>query len=237
MAGNWLLRRPRTDPVGRLFCFPYSGVGASMFSRWPEEIDGIEVCPVQPPGRENRSREAHYGSYERFAADLVEFLRPYLDRPFAFFGHCAGALPAFETALRLAETGLPAPARLYVSAQVAPHDCPHDRYLDLDEEQLRGEMSNLVTLRGGTPHPVLIDLALEVLHEDLEVNRVYRRPAPVALPGPVTVLEWTEDTEISLDQMAGWRHYAEAVEYTALPGGHFDFLSAPPLLMKTLSFL
>ncbi|MEV6211614.1 hypothetical protein [Kitasatospora sp. NPDC051914] len=75
-----------------------------------------------------------------------------------------------------------------------------------------------------------------MLHEDLDVNRVYRHPEPVRLPGPVTVLEWTDDTEISLEQMAGRRHCSEAVEYTALPGGHFEFLSAPPLLLKTLSF-
>lgn len=66
-----------------------------MFNAWPARFgadDGIEVCAVQLPGRENRMREPHYGTYEELAGHLVEALTPYLDRPFAFFGHCAGSL-------------------------------------------------------------------------------------------------------------------------------------------------
>ncbi|WP_372352894.1 thioesterase domain-containing protein [Streptomyces sp. KL116D] len=60
-----------------------------------------------PPAARTGSATPHYGTYEQLADDLVEALAPHLDRPFAFFAHCAGALPAYETVLRLAGLGLP----------------------------------------------------------------------------------------------------------------------------------
>src|SRR5438067_7587453 len=234
MTGRWLLRKPSPEATGRIFCFPYSGMGASMFSKWPRAVGGFEVCLIQPPGRENRSREPHFGSYQDFASSVVPHLTPYLDVPFVFFGHCAGALPAYETALRLATDGLPMPSRLFVSAQVAPHDCPHDRFLSLSDAELKAELENLAVLRGGSPHPALIELALEVLHSDLEVNRGYRRAGPAPVPCPVTVLHWSADVEVTAAQLDGWKQYAPSTDFIVLQGGHYEFLAAPDALMKTI---
>ncbi|WP_329314360.1 thioesterase II family protein [Streptomyces sp. NBC_01262] len=234
---RWLLRKPSQDATARVFCFPYSGVGASMFNQWPQWIGTAEVCPLQLPARENRVREKHYGTYEALAESLIEPLLPYLDRPFVFFGHCAGSLPAFETALRLADLGLPAPRQLVVSAQVAPHHCPHDRFLDMDEEELGEELSYLVRKRGGTPHPLLIELTLDVLRQDLNANRVYRRDRPAHLPTGITVLHWADDTEVTPAQIQGWRDYSEDVSFPVLDGGHYEFLSAPHPLLELLRSL
>ncbi|MEV5283008.1 thioesterase domain-containing protein [Streptomyces sp. NPDC051994] len=235
---RWLLRKPSDDAVARVFCFPYSGVGASMFNQWPAmTTDGVEICPIQLPARENRIREAHYGTYEQLAADVVEPLLPYLDRPFAFFGHCAGSLPAFETARRLADLGLPTPQHLVVSAQVAPHHCPNDRFLDMDDKALGEELSQITIARGGEPHPLLIELTLQVLHQDLDANRAYTRAAPVRLPSAITVLRWSKDQEITPAQMEGWQHYADDVRFTELEGGHYEFLGAPQALLALLADL
>ena len=232
-----LLRRPSEDAEARVFCFPYSGVGGSMFSQWPRAIGTAEVCPIQLPARENRVREPHYGTYQELAAELVEQLLPYLDRPFVLFGHCAGALPAFETAALLAERGLPLPHRLVVSAQVPPHHCPQDRFLDMDDEQLGRELGRIIVERGGEPHPALIELTLEVLHQDLDANRVYRRPSPLVLPVGVTALHWADDEEITPEQIRPWREYSSDVRFSVLDGGHYAFLSAPQQLMDLFAAL
>lgn len=135
---RWLLRQPDPEAGTRLFCFPYSGCGATMYERWPRRLGDVEICLVQPPGRQNRIREPHYQTYEQFAAELIESLSPHLDRPFAFFGHCSGALPGAEITRQLAAAGLPLPRRLFVSAQVAPHDGPYGRLLGLERDELRG---------------------------------------------------------------------------------------------------
>ncbi len=235
--GRWLLRRPSEDAAARLFCFPYSGVGASMYTSWPETIGPAEICLMQPPGRENRLREPHYGDYDALAEQLIEQLAPYLDRPFAFFGHCGGALPGFATTLRLIEAGLPTPAVLFMSSQVAPHQGPYGRFLSMSEPELAVELEKLVLAMGGTPHPDLIELGLQVLVSDVAANKAYRLPEAVRVPSLITALSWRDDQEVAPELMAGWVDCAEPGRFrqVVLPGSHYSFLNAPPALLAELA--
>jgi surfactin synthase thioesterase subunit len=228
---RWLLRRPNPDASARLFCFPYSGCGASMYHRWPRRIGNCEICLIQPPGRENRIREAHYETYEAMAAGLAEFLPPFLDRPFGFFGHCGGALPAVELAYQLARSGRPTPRRVFVSSQVAPQDGPYGRFLHLDRTELADELSRLVVHLGGTPAPKLIELGLQLLTEDLEANRRYRPSVARFLPCGITAIGWSDDLDMPMRLMSGWRDLSDDYRQVLLTGGHYDFLSAPPALL------
>ncbi|MER7408388.1 thioesterase domain-containing protein [Streptomyces sp. NPDC000070] len=233
--GKWLLRRPRNDVRARLFCLPYSGVGASMYTQWPRLIgDDVEVCPVQLPARENRLREQHYGSYEELARLAVDGLRPYLDRPFGLFGHCGGALAAFAIALYLDQVGGPAPQALFTSSQVAPHDGPFGRFLHLDDEELKVELAHLTRVMGGEPNPAAIELGLTVLRADIAAHQNYRLDAPVRLRAAVRSIGWEDDQEIRPSQMDGWPPYAADGRFagTVLSGGHHTFRSAPDELLK-----
>jgi surfactin synthase thioesterase subunit len=232
---RWLLRRPNDDAAARIFCFPYPGAGASMFADWPHRVGPAELCRLQPPGRENRLRESHYGTYENLAEDVAEALAPYLDRPFAFFGHCGGALPGFATTLRLAELGLPTPAVLFVSALVAPHDGPHGRLLAMDDEQLAVELAELTRALGGTVEPDAIELGLSVLRADLDAHKRYHLAEPVRLPGAVTVFSWADDVDVRPELLTGWREYSDQVRHVVLPGHHYSVLPGPPALLAELA--
>lgn len=234
---RWLLRRPSEDSAARIFCFPYAGVGASMYGGWPTHAGPAEICLLQPPGRENRMREPHYGDYESLADDLVEQLLPYLDRPFAFFGHCSGALPGYETTLRLMQAGLPVPSTLFVSSQVAPQDGPYSRFLTMTDDQLQQELADLVRLLGGVPDPDLIELGVGVLRADVEATRRYLVSEPTVLPCQVTVIGWQEDHDVPEAQLAGWSACAPAgrLRQVVLPGSHYSFLSAPRVLVDELA--
>ncbi|MCI3928706.1 thioesterase II family protein [Streptomyces sp. AN091965] len=234
---RWLLRTPAADAPARLFCFPYSGTGASMYNKWPDRVGPAEVCRIQLPGRENRVREEHFGTYEALAADLAPALLPHLDRPFGFFGHCGGALAAFATAHRLAELGMPVPDVLFMSSQVAPHQGPYGRYLTMDETGLRGELERLTRVMGAEPVPDLIDLGLGVMNADLAANRAYRTPEPVVLPTRVRPLGWHDDQEVAPERMTGWEECAPAgwCARTVLPGDHHAFLRAPEPLVDVLA--
>jgi len=231
---RWLLRKPGDDAAARLFCFPYSGCGASMYHHWPRRIGPVEICLIQLPGRENRIREPHYGSYPDLADLLADALPPYLDRPFAFFGHCGGALPGVELTLRLAERRLPTPQRLFVSSQVAPHQGPYGRFLRLTDDELTTELETLVLAMGGRPHPSLLELSLALLRDDIEANKRYHVAAPVRLPAALTIIGWTRDTEIPMDLMRGWRDWSHQVDFTLLDGQHYEFLDAPPALLAVI---
>jgi|SRR5450755_849336 surfactin synthase thioesterase subunit len=232
---RWLLRKPDPEADARLFCFPYSGCGATMYQEWPRRIGVIDVCLVQPPGRQNRLREPHYETYEQLAAALIDFLPPYLDKPFAFFGHCGGALPGVEVALQLAAAGLPVPRRLFVSSQVAPHDGPYGRLLGMGRAELADELGGLFTRLGGQPTGSLFELGLDLLVKDIEANKRYRRPAPPQLPCGITVIGWTDDREIPMPLMGGWRKLSEDCRYALLDGDHFEFLSAPDALCAEIT--
>jgi len=231
----WFVRPVTTAHPARLFCFPYSGSGASAFSAWPADLDDIEICPVQFPGRENRLAEPHYGTYDNLAAELVEPLVPLLDRPFAFFGHCAGALPAFEAVIRLAERDLPLPERLFVSGQPAPHDASRDRMLAMSEAELRAGLEAVVRDRGIEPRPDMIALGMAVLGGDLAAARAYQRAEPATVPCPIVVLHWRDDPDVGLDQLDGWRRYSDSVDVRVIDGDPHDFLRAPRQLLAVLA--
>jgi surfactin synthase thioesterase subunit len=226
---RWLLRRPIPEARARLFLFPYSGCGASMYQAWPRRIGAIDVCLIQPPARQNRITEPHYETYENMAEGLIEYLRPHLDRPFAFFGHCSGALPGVEVTRQLAAAGLPLPTRVFVSGQVAPQDGPYGRLLELDSDGLRTELGHIITNLGGKPSGPLIEMGLDVLVNDIEANKRYS-PGAITIPAGITAIGWLADSEVPMKLMGGWTETSVDCRHVELEGGHFEFLSAPAAL-------
>src|SRR6185369_17478936 len=81
----------------RLFCFPYAGGGALVYRDWHRFLPGsIGVYSAQLPGRGDRLAEPPFLELPALIEPLTEAIMPYLDKPFAFFGHSMGALIAFE---------------------------------------------------------------------------------------------------------------------------------------------
>ncbi|WP_314176405.1 thioesterase II family protein [Streptomyces winkii] len=225
------LREPLAEARARVFLLPYSGCGASMYRQWPALLDGVNFCPVQLPGRENRMREAPFETYEKLADSLAEELAPHLDRPYALFGHCSSALAAYETAVRLTERGGRAPSRLVVSSEVAPQDGPYGRFLEMTDDELAEELRELLIGMGGEPRPDLIDLTLGVLRHDVDVNKRYHTPRPTPLACPITSVGWSGDSGIEPSMMGGWSACGD-VEHVLLEGGHYAFAGAPPELLR-----
>jgi surfactin synthase thioesterase subunit len=199
-----------------------------MFSRWPEAAGDTGLCPVQLPGRENRLREPHFGTYEQLAKDVVEALLPAMDRPFGLFGHCSSALIAYEIAVVLHREGLPMPRRLFLSSQVAPHEGPYGSYLTMTDAQLRAE---LVALSDRALDDTVLDLVTEVLRADVEANKAYHPAEPVLLSTSITTIGWSDDQEVAPERMSGWDQYSKSVHRVVLPGVHHTFLDAPAALL------
>ena len=125
------LGRTKTKTQLRLFCFPYAGGGASIFRQWPENTpEGIEVCPVQLPGRENRIAESLFTRLSPLVDAMIEALDPYFDVPFTFFGYSIGAKIAFELARELRKKKGVHPLYLFVSGS-RPSHIPEPRPLHL----------------------------------------------------------------------------------------------------------
>lgn len=124
IAGDgWLVfPKPAPEAMVRLFCFPFAGGGAAIYRPWAEAVDSrIEIVAIEPPGRASRIHEPPVNSLSAFLGSMVPALLPYLDKPFAFFGHCLGGLTLFEITRALLYRHELQPSHLFVSGARAPH--------------------------------------------------------------------------------------------------------------------
>lgn len=231
---RWFLRPPGTTAAARLFCLPYSGCGASMYRQWPATLGDLEICPIQLPGRENRLRERPHATYQQLAAEVIDAIEPYLDRPFGFFGHCGSALSSYEIAVQLTRRGGPIPTCVFASSQVAPQDGPYGTYLTMDDVELAEEVRQLIRqMGGGEPREDLVALCLKVMRADVDANAKYRMIKAVRLPCRVSAIGWQDDTNVRAELMPGWRDCGQTI-FRLLNGSHFTFLTAPDELCAVL---
>ena len=144
--GSWLIvAEPRRSARFRLFCFPFAGGGSAVYRTWPASLDkAIEVVAIEPPGRLSRIEERPISDINEFVNELVPKMQEYLDRPFAFFGHCLGGLTMYETARRLIHSTNYRPCHLFVSGARPP-----DQIADLGpfEERLTRDLMALAEFR------------------------------------------------------------------------------------------
>ncbi|GIE99519.1 thioesterase II family protein [Paractinoplanes rishiriensis] len=234
MAGRWSLKPVPAHARRLLFGFPYAGGGASLYRQWPQEVAGSWFCPLQPPGREHRFGEPPVRTHAEFTAALVEFLAGYRDREYSFFGHCGGVPLALSTVLALEDAGLPLPVRVFASGWGAPHRGLYGplNFVDLRTADLHAEVRGLFRRIGLTARPDVVDIAAANLRVDLELHRPHRYDAARFLPAPVTVIAWSDDDVVPVDQVCdGWAECAD-VTYHVLPGEHFAFTRCPDALRE-----
>ena len=223
---RWVFRpKPRRDALVRLFCFPYAGAGASVFNGWPAELPGyVDACLIQPPGRENRLSETPISHVATLASEIANALRPFLDVPFAFFGHSFGALVAFETVRRLRQSGSSLPMHLFASGFRAPHVAPRARPIhNLPVSELLDELRAFK----GTPAAVLedrelTDLLLPAIRADFEAFERYCYTPERPLDCPITAMCGNRDELVSQQDLAGWRSHTDSAFVTRwFEGDHF----------------
>jgi medium-chain acyl-[acyl-carrier-protein] hydrolase len=236
----WLPKaRPRPGVEVRLFCFPYAGGTTYTYRNWQSQLPpSIEICPVELPGRGARLGEPAETSIARLVRSTAAALSPYMDRPFAFFGHSMGGLISFELTRELRRAGAPQPAHLFVSACPAPHMRGRRQRItyNLPEPEFVGELRRL----GGTPeevleHPELTQLVLPLLRADFEACQTHEYvPAP-PLDCPLTVFGGLQDEELGRDELEEWRgHTSATCVVRMLPGGHLFVNTAHQTILRLL---
>lgn len=234
-ASTWLRGDPDPAARARVFCIPQAGSSSVVFDRWPAQLDGVDLLPVELPGRLSRFGEPPPDSFAELAMMLAGALTPWLDRPFAFFGHCWSAIAAYEVTVHLEQQGRP-PAHLYVSAEAPPSWGPYGRMLPLSDDALEDEIVATVQAMGRTPHPELVSLYCSILRHDVEMRRRYP-PRHVRVEAPIKAYAWADDPDYDERHLLGWADCGTVTPLT-LPGSHDTFTEAPaPLLHDIVSEL
>lgn len=223
----------------RLFCFPYAGGGAGAFRGWTDLLSSdIDVCPVWLPGRETRSRELPYTHMSLLLRAITNALTPFLDVPFAFFGHSMGALIAFELAHHIRIHNGKTPVHLFVGGHRAPqlpgkdaimHTLPDAAFI----QRLRSY--------SGTPdavldHPDFVKIFVPLLRADFSICETYSYREHPAVDCPISVFGGLQDNDVARNELAAWEAQTnDRFSLRMFPGNHFFLHSAQTSLLSALS--
>ncbi len=223
----------------RVFCLPYAGGGASVYRTWAAGLPAdVQLCAVQLPGRENRLGEPLYRRSTDLVPALVSALRPFLDRPYAIFGHSMGGLLAFEAARLARRSGLRSPQYLFISSHRAPHLA--DRAAPF---HLLGpaEFRNALRSLNGTPEEVLaneelMQIAEPILRADFELCETYAYTEDDPLGMPMAIFGGVGDADVTEADLRPWsEHTRAATSVTMFPGQHLYVRHCRDPLLKVIN--
>lgn len=241
MSSRWLLYGPvPSDAEFVLYGFHYPGTGAaSTYGEWLRKFAGGAVCPIQPPGRENRVAEAAVRSIREYAERVAVAIEPSPDRPFAFVGHC-GAVPYMaQTVNVLIEQKMPLPFKVFASSWGAPHVRYHGRLNSVGIETIDAvtEVNKACIERlGHELRPDMAKIAAEILTTDCRLQRTHPLGGKFTFPMPVVVVGWDSDNVVPSAEVwpGAWANCAAAT-YHQLPGNHWEFMRCPPGLVSLIA--
>ena len=241
---RWLVRLSSSSPgvLLRIFCFPWSGAGASAYRAHAGAVWAqTEIVGIQLPGRGTRRSESAFTRLEAPAEQAAQAIRADLQArpsPFALLGHSYGALLAYETA-RLLEAGELTPEAAVLSASRAPDTPPPVPLHRLDDLQLARQLGRMGGLSPDRLRdPAFMEYLLPIARSDLTACETY---APVgAQPLTCPVISWAGDDDWYAPpaDVARWQHYAGfAYRHREFPDGHFFINDVPAVTSALLADL
>lgn len=232
---------PRPSPRAnlRLFCFPYSGAGASIFYTWPDVLPAaIQVCPIELPGHGTRLTEPLFTRLPPLVQAAASALLPHLDQPFALFGHSLGSLVTFELARCLRRQYNLSTVHLFVSGHDAPHIPDTDPPIHaLPEAEFVAELRRL----NGMPEEILenaelMQLLLPILRADFEICETYVYQADEPLDCPLSAFGGLQDDGLTRQGLEAWsEHTTAAFSPRMFPGDHFFLNTERMLLLQAIA--
>jgi surfactin synthase thioesterase subunit len=211
----------------KLLCFPYAGGSSVKFLSWKKYLDGIEIIPLDPPGRGRRMTEPLCETLNEMVNDVKEQLLSLITRgeQYAIYGHSMGTLLVYELLHDLLEDGFHMPAHLFLSGKNPPHYLAEKPIYQFDDEMF---IEELVKMAGGISvfeDPMMKKMYLPIFRTDFRIVETYRyKEKKQPLPVDATFLYGLFDGVISNEQTQQWADYTTGTFQTLyLPGGHFFF--------------
>lgn len=107
----------------KLLCIPSAAASAMMFIGWRRYMaKGIEIYPVELPGRGLRFRDSLINDMGSLGSDLLALVRPHIEeKSYAILGYCMGSIVCYELYRKIVSAGLPKPKHIFIAASAAPH--------------------------------------------------------------------------------------------------------------------
>jgi surfactin synthase thioesterase subunit len=220
----WIKRYPGRASGGAIVVFPHAGGGAAAYRTLATSLSakGFETFVMQYPQRADRLAHPAPQTVEALATELFEAGAWDRVGPLRLFGHCMGAVVAFEFA-RVAERHGVDVQQLWVSASQAPATVASSAKLPITDKALLADMVDL----GGTDPRLLADedfveLLIPALRADYQAFNRYACGTGVSIRADIHAIGGNRDHRIDRDMLGRWDVHTEGV-FTLLmfDGGHF----------------
>ncbi|MEV0672117.1 alpha/beta fold hydrolase [Mycobacterium sp. NPDC050441] len=220
----WVKRYPGSQSSTATLIFPHAGGAALAYRGFGTALAaaGSDVYVMQYPQRGDRLSHPAAPTVGDLARDLFDAADWAGVGSIRLFGHCMGAVVAFEFA-RIAERNGVAIDALWVSASEAPSAVAAAPALPMAESEILAEMVDL----GGTDEALLADddfveLLLTAVRADYAAFNRYACDADVTIAADIYALGGESDHRISEDMLRRWQsHTAGAFTCSMFDGGHF----------------
>jgi surfactin synthase thioesterase subunit len=218
----WIKRYP--GAAGATLVFPHAGGAALAYRRFGMALAsaGSDTYVMQYPQRADRLTHPAPETVANLARDLFDAGDWAAMGPLRLFGHCMGAVVAFEFA-RIAERQGVGVGVLWASASEAPSAATASPKLPTAESEILAEMVDL----GGTDPQLLADedfvelLVMAVRADYLAYNR-YSCEDDVTIAADIYALGGDTDHRVSEDMLRCWEtHTRGAFTVSMFGGGHF----------------
>lgn len=221
----------------RLLCFHHAGGTAAIFRKWSRMLPpSIEPIAVQLPGRADRFNEPAFDRMGPLIDELVEVLKPLLDRPFACYGVSMGSQVAWALTHALRTRSMPMPRQLFLACDIAPRHHNGTRPWEGRADGLEGYLREM----GGTPpqvlaEPDLVRAFLPTLRADLTVLSTHGFHPETPLDLPIRAFAGDNDPSAPPELLTAWSAETTArFDLDVLHSGHFFNAEAESNVIDTI---
>jgi acyl transferase domain-containing protein/surfactin synthase thioesterase subunit len=202
--------RALSRPKARLFCFPYAGGTAEIFSSFDElAAMGIEVHTVS----HTRAKAASAEVARQYLAEASAYIAERSAVPYAIFGHSLGGLIAWRVLEVLLDHRV-APPQLFAPSAAA---FPEGLAGDFSDAALSRAFRRIAGDRAEATRSLLPDFIA-----DARLWRELPRRAPRALPIRIAAFVGREDPIAAESAMRAWAaRSSDRFSLTVVAGDHF----------------
>nr|WP_241011191.1 alpha/beta fold hydrolase [Mycobacterium gordonae] len=221
---SWVKRFTASGNDGSVVLFPHAGGAAAAYRALAKALsaNGVDVYVVQYPQRADRRSHPAVGSIETLALELFGAGDWAATAPLTLFGHCMGAVVAFEFARVAESSGVPVRA-LWASSGQAPSTIAASGPLPASDADVLADMVDL----GGTDPMLLedeefVELLITAVKADYRALGCYSCPPETRISADIHVVGGRSDHRISQDMLSGWEtHTSGRFTLSHFDGGHF----------------
>ncbi|MET7307154.1 thioesterase II family protein [Streptomyces sp. NPDC005134] len=208
------------------------GSAGSFVPLLPHLPESWRILVPELPARATAPKQPACPSVESAVDSFAEALAGEPAGPYAVFGHCLGALIAYELVHDLTKRGR-RPLWVGVSGSPAPQLVVPEPANGRPEDWTRDQYVDYMRRLGATPeelwsNTVLADRMIAALRNDLIVNHGYRYGGHPPLASPLSVMRGDSDPLVGAEEMRPWSDHAGATDFRTWPGDHFYLFDRAP---------